>query len=98
MTALPDISWFLGARQPTGMSDCHENGSPPPKEEGEGGGGRTINHPWPLLIKEGSYNTTELGRYTARQRPSSAEERIGDGCTSKRSGDLPSRLARTVDE
>jgi hypothetical protein len=25
MPALPDISSFPGARQPTGMSDCHEN-------------------------------------------------------------------------
>jgi hypothetical protein len=25
MPALPHISWFLGVRQSTGMSDCHEN-------------------------------------------------------------------------
>jgi hypothetical protein len=28
MPALPDSSSFLGAHQPTGMSDCHENGDP----------------------------------------------------------------------
>jgi hypothetical protein len=33
---------------------CHENGSPAPKEEGVGGGGPTINHPWSLLSNEGN--------------------------------------------
>jgi hypothetical protein len=43
------VSWFLGARQPTGMSDCYEYGSPPQREEGYGVvGGRVSvpgNHP-----------------------------------------------------
>jgi hypothetical protein len=51
------VSWLLGARQPTGMSDCYENGSPPQREDGQGVvGGRVSvpgNHPWPLLNKEG---------------------------------------------
>ena len=36
------------------MSDCFEIDSPPPQEEGVGGGGASVNHPWPLLIKEGT--------------------------------------------
>ena len=43
------LSWFLGARQPTGMSDCHENDSPPQRRRGQGvvGAGATVpvNHP-----------------------------------------------------
>jgi hypothetical protein len=48
MPALQGVSWFLGARQPTGMSDCSENacaagtlecgGLTPPSHHAEGRG------------------------------------------------------------
>ena len=51
-----DVSWFLGVREPRGMSDCHEDGSPPSKEEGvRGGVARGSTAPNPSLSKEGNY-------------------------------------------
>jgi hypothetical protein len=50
-----DISWYPGARQPTGMTDFHENGSPPPKEEGVGVVAQRSTTPGPSLSKEGNH-------------------------------------------
>jgi len=53
------FSWFPGARQPTSMSDCHENDSPPQRRRGQGVVGASVtvpvNHPQPLLNKEGNH-------------------------------------------
>ena len=43
-----------GCPSADGHERRNENGYPPPKEEGVGGGGPTIDRPWPLLIKEGN--------------------------------------------
>ena len=43
------FSWFLGARQRTGMSDCHENDSPPQREEGQGVVGGIVSERQPPL-------------------------------------------------
>jgi hypothetical protein len=60
MPALPGTLWFLGARQPTGMSDCHEKDSPPQREEGPGvvGSYRLATTPDPSLPRRGITFTT----------------------------------------
>ena len=55
-SARNDISWFPGAGQPAGMSDCQENDSPPQREEGQGWwvvSSANDNPPSPSLLRRG---------------------------------------------
>ena len=54
------LSWFLGTRRPTGMSDCHENGTPLPDEEGVGVVAQRSATPDPSLSKEGNYGAISM--------------------------------------
>ena len=77
-----DVSWFLGVREPRGMSDCHEDGSPPSKEEGvRGGVARGSTAPNPSLSKEGNSGLPSSGEegwgWCAEELGQSAELKVG---------------------